>query len=114
MSEALHLVRRKNVWYYRRRVPDHLVGRIGRPVIQYSLKTADKKTAKQRREIEDVKWSARFEAAEGTEGACSDDRHPLSGATATELVANTLTGWIVDSASGRTRTARPMAPNRKS
>ena len=62
VSDTHHLVRRNGVWYFRRRVPKPLVVALGKKIIQYSLDTSDKKDAKKRREIEDVKWSARFEA----------------------------------------------------
>ena len=39
MAESHHLVCRKGVWYYRRRVPEHLVKAIGKTVIQHSLDT---------------------------------------------------------------------------
>lgn len=58
------LLCRNGTWYYRRVVPKHLAATIGRPIIQHSLKTKDKNHAKKLREIEDVKWSAIFEAAE--------------------------------------------------
>jgi len=58
------LLCRKGTWYYRRAVPKHLVSTLGRAIVQKSLLTKDKSVAKQRREIEDVKWSARFAAAE--------------------------------------------------
>lgn len=58
------LLCRDGTWYYRRVVPKHLRAIIGRPMIQHSLKTKDKGQAKKLREIEDVKWSAMFEAAE--------------------------------------------------
>lgn len=55
---------RDSVWCYRRRVPDHLVESCGRAFVQHSLKTRDKRVAKKRREVEDLNWSARFEALE--------------------------------------------------
>lgn len=62
VSDTHHLVNREGVWYFRRRVPKPLVAALGKNIIQYSLDTSSKKEAKSRREIEDVKWSARFEA----------------------------------------------------
>ncbi|WP_036289979.1 site-specific integrase [Methylosinus sp. PW1] len=61
VSDTHHLVNRKGVWYYRRRVPKALVKAVGKAVIQYSLDTSKKAEAKKRRELEDVKWSAQFE-----------------------------------------------------
>ena len=63
MSGTLHLVCRKGVWYYRRRVPQHLVGKLGK-VVQFSLGTSNLAQAKKRREVADVEWSARFEKAD--------------------------------------------------
>ena len=64
MAESHHLVCRKGVWYYRRRVPEHLVEAIGKTVIQHSLDTKTFKQAQRLREVKDVEWSARFAAAE--------------------------------------------------
>ena len=64
MAESHHLVCRKGVWYYRRRVPEHLIEVIGKTVIQHSLDTKIFKQAKRLREVKDVEWSARFAAAE--------------------------------------------------
>ena len=65
VAETYHLKCRKGVWYYRRRVPDHLVGALGKAIIQHSLDTKSLKQAKRRREVADIEWSARFAAAEG-------------------------------------------------
>jgi integrase len=64
VPDTHHLVRRDSVWYYRRRVPKHLVEAFGKDVIQLSLKTPHKKQAIKKREVYDVEWSAQFEAAE--------------------------------------------------
>jgi len=64
VAETYHLTFRRGVWYYRRRVPDHLVGAIGKSVIQFSLETKVLKHAKRHREIADLGWSAKFGAAE--------------------------------------------------
>ena len=63
MSANLHLTRRNGTYYYRRRVPDFAVDAIGRSIIQYSLKTTDKREAKKLREFADLEWTARFERA---------------------------------------------------
>ena len=77
MAESHHLVCRKGVWYYRRRVPEHLVGMIGKTVIQHSLDTKVFKQAKRLREVKDVEWSARLEAAEtGPEQMSSPEDAP--------------------------------------
>lgn len=59
-----HLLLRNGTWYYRRKVPDHLVVQIGRKMIQHSLGTKNKAEARKRRDIENVKWDAQFEACE--------------------------------------------------
>ena len=61
------LLLRGGTWYYRRKVPDHLVAQFGRRMIQHSLGTKDKVEARKRRDIENVKWSAHFEACEAGE-----------------------------------------------
>jgi integrase len=42
---------------------------MGKPFVQYSLETKDKKEAIKRREVEDLKWSARFEELASDLGA---------------------------------------------
>jgi integrase len=58
-----HLLRRKGVYYYRRRVPLCLVTAIGKKVVQVSLHTTSLKEARKRRTLRDLEWDARFEAA---------------------------------------------------
>jgi integrase len=57
-----HLLRRSGVYYYRRRVPLSLVGKIGKKIIQHSLDTSSFKEAKKRRTVCDLQWDVRFEA----------------------------------------------------
>ena len=58
-----HLLRRKNgVYYYRRRVPLHLVEKFGVKIVQLSLHTRDLKEAKKRRTLRDVEWDAKSAA----------------------------------------------------
>lgn len=64
MSIKHRLVQRKSVWYYRRRVPPHLIPVIGKKFIQHSLKTKDLNEAAKRRTLADVEWDARFQEAE--------------------------------------------------
>lgn len=61
-----HLQNRDGVWYYRRRVPADCVVAIGRSMIFASLSTRDLKEARLRRDLRDVEWNARFEAASGS------------------------------------------------
>lgn len=62
MSKTHHLLKRNGVWYYRRRVPAHLVSDYGKPFIQFSLETSSPKEAQRRRNIWDVEYDARFGA----------------------------------------------------
>src|SRR5262249_22439763 len=56
-----HLLRRNGVYYYRRRVPQHLVKEIGKQFIQLSLNTTSLPEAKTLRALNDLKWDARFD-----------------------------------------------------
>jgi integrase len=58
-----HLLRRNGIYYYRRRVPLHLVNTLGKKVVQVSLHTTSFKEARKRRTLCDLEWDARFEAA---------------------------------------------------
>jgi integrase len=60
MARKNHILARQGVYYYRRRVPDRLVARVGRKMVQFSLRTCDKARAAKLSEIEDVRWSAQF------------------------------------------------------
>ena len=64
MSGNQRLLRRNSVYYYRRRVPQHLVKKIGKESIQFSLKTTSLAQAKKRRALKDLEWDARFDALE--------------------------------------------------
>jgi hypothetical protein len=64
MSDSYRLVCRNGTWYYRRRVPDHLVTALSKAVVQVSLNTRSKAEAKKRRTIQDIEWDARFAAME--------------------------------------------------
>lgn len=64
VSSKHHLSRRDGIFYYRRRVPTHLVKALGKKTIQFSLETSNLSEAKKRRAAEDLKWSTRFETAE--------------------------------------------------
>ncbi len=57
-----HLLRRKGVYYYRRRVPLHLVKEIGKKFIQRSLNTTSLAEAKKFRALSDLEWDARFDS----------------------------------------------------
>jgi hypothetical protein len=56
------LLRRNGVYYYRRRVPLHLVEKFGKKVVQASLHTTSLKEAKKRRTLRDLEWDAKFAA----------------------------------------------------
>jgi hypothetical protein len=79
------LLRRKNgVYYYRRRVPLHLVAQFGKKFVQLSLHTTDLKEAKKRRTLRDVEWDAKF-------AACSSPANgDASPAVQTSLLAQPL------------------------
>lgn len=62
MHDQNHLLRRKAVYYYRRRVPSDLIEVAGKDVIQFSLKTREKSEAKRLCRLEDVRWDQKFEA----------------------------------------------------
>jgi hypothetical protein len=64
VSTQHHLTKRNGVFYYRRRVPLHLIERFGKTIIQFSLQTSSLKEAKKQRAVEDLKWTTQFEAAE--------------------------------------------------
>ena len=59
-----HLLRRNGVYYYRRRVPLHLVKEIGKQFVQHSLNTTSFAQAKKLRALRDLEWDARFEGLE--------------------------------------------------
>jgi len=84
------LLRRKAVYYYRRRVPLQLVKKIGKKVLQFSLDTTSLKEAKKRRTMCDLQWDARFEAysssGAGGENLQTSDAHPLSESELVQLV----------------------------
>ena len=63
MSQT-HLLNRKGVYYYHRRVPLPLVKKLGKKVILFSLGTTDLKQAKKRRALAELKWDAQFDALE--------------------------------------------------
>ncbi len=57
-----HLQRRNGVYYYRRRVPFHLVAKFGKKFVQFSLHTNNLKEAKSLRTLRDLEWDAKFAA----------------------------------------------------
>jgi len=64
VSGNQHLHRRNSVYYYRRRVPQHLIEKIGKKFVQNSLNTTSLAEAKKRRALRDLEWDARFDALE--------------------------------------------------
>jgi integrase len=73
VSGNQRLLRCKGVYYYRRRVPLHLVEKLGRKVVQLSLNTASFKEAKQLRAIKDLEWDARFHQLEANDSTVTAD-----------------------------------------
>ena len=72
VSGKQRLLRRKGVFYYKRRVPLQLVKDIGRPFIQQSLKTTSLAEAKKRRTLRDLEWDARFAALKKEASDCAN------------------------------------------
>ncbi|OOF29801.1 DUF6538 domain-containing protein [Salinivibrio proteolyticus] len=66
-GETLHIYRRKNsnIYYFQKRVPSHLVEHYGRKLIRFSLKTSDKKRAKQLAAIEAGRLAEEFAKLDG-------------------------------------------------
>ena len=58
-DQRLH--RRNGVYYYRRRVPVHLVEKLGKKVVQISLHTTSFNEAKKLRTLKDLEWDTRFD-----------------------------------------------------
>jgi hypothetical protein len=69
LSQSARLNRRNGVYHYRRRVPDALIENIGKREVHRSLGTTSLAEAKRRRAVEDIRWDARFQAAEFNTGA---------------------------------------------
>ena len=65
VSGNQRLLRRKGVYYYRRRVPQDLVKKIGKKFVQHSLNTTSLAEAKKLRALKDLEWDARFDGLEG-------------------------------------------------
>jgi hypothetical protein len=89
MSATHRLVNRKGVYYYRRRVPNELVERMGMEVISLSLGTKSLKEAQKQRELKDIEWSARFEqlaAMPSTVNGSQSGKKPITGQEAQKLI----------------------------
>ncbi len=67
-----YLTIRNGTYYYRRKVPEHLVAKFGQPIIQFSLKTKDKKNARKQRDLQNVQITQRFDALEDGEGKAAN------------------------------------------
>jgi hypothetical protein len=85
------LQRRNGVYYYRRRIPFHLVAKFGKKFVQVSLQTNNLKEAKKRRTLRDLEWDAKFAAASGsanggTDPAVQTSAQPLSETELIQLV----------------------------
>lgn len=64
VAETHHLQKRGNFWHYYRRVPKSLVSVIGKSFIKKSLGTQDLKSAKNLRNVLNVRYDAEFAEAE--------------------------------------------------
>ncbi|MGB8556376.1 MAG: DUF6538 domain-containing protein, partial [Pseudolabrys sp.] len=62
VSGNQHLLRRKGVYYYRRRVPLDFVKKTGKKFVQNSLNTTSLAEAKKLRALRDLEWDAHFDA----------------------------------------------------
>jgi integrase len=84
------LQRRSGVYYYRRRVPLHLVAKLGKKFVQVSLQTNDLKEAKKRRTLHDLEWDAKFatcsSSANGGDGPAVQTSALAQPLSETELV----------------------------
>jgi integrase len=85
------LLRRNGVYYYRRRVPLDLADKIGRKVVQLSLRTTSLKEARKLRTLRDLEFDARFEAysslgAEKAGGQPTPNFQPIAGTELVQLV----------------------------
>ena len=94
VSANNHLLRRNGVYYYRRRVPLHLISALGRRFVQLSLNTTSLAQAKKLRSVKDLEWDAQFEAVEkkatssngGSDGALAAKSSVLSEREVVKLV----------------------------
>jgi len=72
VSKNYHLMKRDGVYYYRRKVPTHLVSAIGKKVIQVSLHTKDWGEAAKLRTLKELETEAKFlKAAESQESGAT-------------------------------------------
>jgi hypothetical protein len=97
VSANNHLLRRNGVYYYRRRVPAHLVSALGRKFIQLSLSTASPTQAKKLRTVKDLEWDAQFEAAEkkaALSEASSDSALASKSAPSEREVVELVRGYV--------------------
>lgn len=78
VTETNHLQKRRNIWYYYRRVPVELISKVGKTFIKKSLSTSNLKEAKIRRNALNVKFDAEFAAADGTAETSGTSLQPAS------------------------------------
>ncbi|SFC51333.1 site-specific integrase [Devosia psychrophila] len=67
MSKTLHLIVRKGVYYYKRRVPSFAQEAFGGGMYQVSLETRSLKEAEGKRALQDIMFHARVDAARANE-----------------------------------------------
>ena len=101
------LLRRNGTYYYRRRVPVHLVKAIGKKFIVLSLDTTSLKQAKQLRAVKDLEWDAQFGAAEAGHG-------PPAQSTLSERGAVMLIRDYVEGMNKNWKRASPAIPRKTS
>jgi integrase len=66
-----YLQYRKGTYYYRRKVPGHLVAKVGKPVIQFSLETKNLTEARKKRDHQNVLYNEVFDQAEYADAPAS-------------------------------------------
>jgi uncharacterized protein DUF6538 len=84
VSSKHHLFQRNGIFYYRRRVPTHLVKEIGKQFIQHSLNTTSLAQAKKLRALKDIEWDVRFDGLQkdANPGPDSANSQPTVNSTA--------------------------------
>ncbi len=120
MPETFHLVRRGTSWYYRRRVPKHLVGTFGKDIVQVSLGTTSLKQAQRARPFRDIEWDKKFGAAEKSLAQAVDNGQKASNSgpkVLTEAEAVKRIRTYVETSDERCRgealTAEPLRPDER-
>src|SRR5260370_35677040 len=120
VPEKFRLVCREGGWYYRRRVPKHLVATIGKNMVQVALGETTLKTAQRKRPFRDIEWDAIFAAGEKAlagGGAEADTASNAAPKVLTEAEAVQRVRTYVETSNERRRrealTADPLNPDER-